>query len=51
MVETTEATALTLMAPLDDTSREQIVARVLAAREQRPQHLEKMGLVQIQVTL
>ena len=30
------------MAPIDDKTREQIVARVLAAREQRPQHLEKM---------
>jgi predicted nucleotidyltransferase len=30
------------MAPLDDKTREQIVARVLAAREQRPQRLNQM---------
>lgn len=30
------------MAPLDDKTREQIVARVLAAREQRPQMLAQM---------
>lgn len=30
------------MAPIDDKTRSQIVARVLAAREQRPQHLAKM---------
>ena len=42
MVENTEATALTLMAPLDEKTRKQIVERVLAAREQRPQHLVKM---------
>ena len=30
------------MTPIDDKTREQIVARVLAAREQRPQHLAQM---------
>ncbi|MBV8883648.1 MAG: hypothetical protein JO235_06565 [Chroococcidiopsidaceae cyanobacterium CP_BM_RX_35] len=30
------------MTPLDDKTREQIVARVLAAREQRPQRLAQM---------
>lgn len=30
------------MAPIDDKTRSQIVERVLAAREQRPQHLAKM---------
>ncbi len=30
------------MNPLDDKTREQIVARVLAAREQRPQRLAQM---------
>ena len=30
------------MTPLDDRTREQIVARVLAAREQRPQRLAQM---------
>ena len=42
MVENTEATALILMAPIDEKTRKQIVERVLAAREQRPQHLAKM---------
>ena len=30
------------MTPLDDKTREQIVARVLAGREQRPQRLAQM---------
>lgn len=30
------------MAPIDEKTREQIVARVMAAREQRPQRLLKM---------
>lgn len=30
------------MAPIDDKTREQIVARVMAAREQRPQRLAQM---------
>ena len=43
MVKTTRAIAFTQMTPLDEKTRKQIVERVLAAREQRPQHLAKMG--------
>ena len=42
MIKTTSAIACTLMTPIDDKTREQIVTRVLAAREQRPQHLAQM---------